>query len=88
MGAACTAQGVLEASVFEPGPWRSTTCPTEVPKARQCSVCTGPRVPQLLDILVVGWFYYLTYTNRYDHVARTNSERSFYYTNLYDHVNQ
>ncbi|CAL1161363.1 unnamed protein product, partial [Cladocopium goreaui] len=25
-------QGVLEAAVFEPGPWRSTTCPREVPK--------------------------------------------------------
>ena len=27
------AEGVLEAAVFEPGPWRSTTCPREVPKA-------------------------------------------------------
>lgn len=26
-------QGVLEAAVFEPGPWRSTTSPREVPKA-------------------------------------------------------
>ena len=26
-------QGVLEAAVFEPGPWRSTECPREVPKA-------------------------------------------------------
>ena len=25
-------QGVLEAAVFEPGPWRSTTCPRDVPK--------------------------------------------------------
>eukprot|EP00435_Cladocopium_sp_Y103_P057195 s56_g19.t1 len=25
-------QGVLEAAVFEPGPWRSTTCPREIPK--------------------------------------------------------
>lgn len=27
-------KGVLEAAVFEPGPWRSTTCPREVPKAQ------------------------------------------------------
>eukprot|EP00439_Symbiodinium_sp_Y106_P025929 s1345_g3.t1 len=40
-------QGVLEAAVFEPGPWRSSTRPPEIPEARkmvQAAVWRGSKV--------------------------------------------